>query len=135
MGRGRRTWRMNLWYFQREGRCETVRSVIPNSTTPLISLHPLTPKGEGHTSSMIIERLLNSERNCTRALIENGVLGTMVEETCHGDALLVSSRKCVPPFSSHVPASLALDDTVNLEDGEDAKEVGVCYSACRTTRQ
>lgn len=25
------TWRMNLWYFQSEGRCETVRRVIPSS--------------------------------------------------------------------------------------------------------
>ena len=72
---------MNLWYFQRLGRCETVRSVIPSSAT-VEGRGQLEHGGGGpseeeerRTGRALVEQLLDLERDGARALVEDGVLG------------------------------------------------------------
>ena len=75
------------------------------------------------SSSHVWLTLFNFERHGTGALVEDGILGRVVKEARHGDALLVATRECISPLALHVPATLALDDVVHLDDFERADQV------------
>ncbi|WAQ88424.1 hypothetical protein PtA15_9A551 [Puccinia triticina] len=49
----------------------------------------------------------------------------MVVESADGEPLLITAAERILPFPDDVPAALALEDGVQVDDGEDAEEVVV----------
>jgi hypothetical protein len=92
------------WYFQSEGRCETVISVIPSASISLAirsAVVGAVSDKQQLTRSVVIHDFLNFQRDCRSALIENSILrsvfiaarthlGPVVEQPRHGDSLLVA---------------------------------------------
>jgi len=67
-------------------------------------------QGNALSLHVVVEVLLNIDRDGTGALIQDGVLGFVVEETSHGDTLFFTSGKYIVPVVLGVPSSLTLDE-------------------------
>lgn len=75
---------------------------------------------------IVVHDLFRLEGDAARALVENGVLGAVVEEAGHGDALLQAAGEHVAPLGLGVPALVVqVDEVVEAEQLEDGEEVGV----------
>lgn len=59
------------------------------------------------------------------ALVQDRELGSVVEKTGHGDALLEAAGEDVAPFLLCVPSAGAVDDGGDFDDGEDLVQVCV----------
>ena len=83
-------------------------------------------EGNAQLLGRIVHDLLRLERDAARALVENGVLGLVVEEPGHGHALLKAARKDVPPLRLGVPALVVqVGEMLQPKDGKDLEKVGV----------
>lgn len=63
---------------------------------------------DAHSSAVLVHAALNIYRNSARALVQNGKLWMMVEESRHGHSLLLTTAQHVYPILDRVQALLAL---------------------------
>ncbi|KAI3487477.1 hypothetical protein L1887_48581 [Cichorium endivia] len=85
--------------------------------------------GDAELGGVVVHDLLDLERDGRGALVQDGVLGLVVEEARHGDALLVAARKSVAPLALHVPAALACDNVLDLQHAQNVQQVLVGLAA------
>lgn len=52
-----------------------------------------------------VQKTLDIDTDCTGALVENGVLGLVIDEATHGHPLLLSTAQHVIPVVLSVPAA------------------------------
>lgn len=66
-------------------------------------------EGDSLGLHVVVQVLLNIDGDRTGALIQDSVLGFVVQETSHGDTLFFSSGKDIVPVVLGVPSSLTFD--------------------------
>ena len=95
--------------------------VLPQATA-VADRHQRDAQGLG----VIVHDLFRLEGDAARALVEDGVLGAVVEEASHGDALLQAAREHVAPLGLGVPPFVVqVHEVRQVERLEDGEEVGV----------
>ena len=72
-----------------------------------------------------VQDVLDVQRYGAGALVQDGELGLVVEETGHGDALLLASRQDLGPVVDGVVAAFSLDEVAQLHFIEDLQQVPV----------
>lgn len=75
--------------------------------------------------SRIVHFAFDLERDAAGAFVQDGVLGRVVEEPRHGDALLEADGEDVAPFVLGVPAAGPVDDVSDVDGVEPAEQIGV----------
>jgi len=66
-------------------------------------------QGNALSLHVVIQVLLNVDGDGTSALIQDSVLGLVVEKAGHGDALFFTSGEHIVPVVLRVPSAFALD--------------------------
>lgn len=100
---------------------QNVGVVLPQAAA-VADRHQRDAQGLG----VVVHDLFRLERDAARALVEDGVLGAVVEEARHGDALLQAAREHVAPLSFGVPPFvIQVHEVRQVERLEDGEEVGV----------
>ena len=74
---------------------------------------------------MIVHDLFDIEGDSAGALIQDGILWLVVEQTRHGNTLLVTARERITPFTLNVPAALTLNNVADLQEIKDLQKVVV----------
>lgn len=77
---------------------QDVRVVLPQ--TPAVADGH---EGDAEGLGVVVHDFLGVEGDAAGALVEDGVAGAVVEEASHGDALLETAGKNVPPLGFGIP--------------------------------
>ena len=92
----------------------------------------MTDRHEGNAQRLgvVIHDLFGFEGDAAGALVENGILGPMVEQARHGDLLLQSTGENIAPFGFGIPSFIVeVDEVFQSKNLEDVKEVSVSDAA------
>lgn len=73
-----------------------------------------------------VELAFNFHTNCTSALVQDSEEGSMIEQSGHGDSLLLASRKDILPFIDSIETPLSLLDGLQLHETEQLSQMGIC---------
>lgn len=87
-------------------------------------------EGDAQGLCVVVHDLFGLEGDAAGALVEDGVLGAVVEEAGHGDALLEAAGKDVAPLRLGIPALVVeIDEVLEAQKLQDGEEVGVADAA------
>lgn len=84
-------------------------------------------EGDSLGLHVVVQVLFNIDGNGTGALIQDGILGLVVQETSHSDTLFFSSRKHIVPVVLGVPSSLTFDEFTKSDIFQEYHEVRISF--------
>lgn len=67
-------------------------------------------QSDAHRPTVAVDEVLHVDTHSTGALIQDGKLGLVVEESGHSHSLLLPSAQHIHPVLHHVPAALSVQD-------------------------
>lgn len=75
---------------------------------------------------ILVHDFLGLKRHAASALVEDGVLRSVVEQARHGDTLLEATGKDIAPFGFGIPAfGVEFDEMLQTKGIENGEEVGI----------
>mmetsp|Transcript_17651 Transcript_17651/g.68515 ORF Transcript_17651/g.68515 Transcript_17651/m.68515 type:complete len:586 (+) Transcript_17651:2604-4361(+) len=110
---------------------EAVERQLPVVVVP--QLRPVGDREDGDVQllAVLVDHALRVDRHRARALVQNAKFGLVVEETGHGDALLLAAREDVLPLAHGVPSALAADEIGKVDHLHELLQVRVQLCAGR----
>lgn len=83
-------------------------------------------ESDSYSLGVVVHDLFGLQSDTASALVENGVLGAVVEEPGHGDALLQTAGEGVAPLGFGIPAfRVHVDEVLELKELENGEEIRV----------